>query len=333
MPQNADRDVADAETIEGGPEAAENIQKWMKQLRDNVEIEGNVEMTLYQWGRSKDDERPIVTVDFEHSLSDEQQAEAMVDAAIEEISHLQMPKMRFVLRAEGFRARISFLLKMDLDEEAEDYEDLEDAPNRTGLIAQLMRHNERTTGMSHKAMKNVIEEQRRELERRERRIETLENKQVEVMRAMEDLQNMRHVRDMEVQKMRNSDKRLDQVADVVMLGAPIVMAKIFGGGAAAAQMQSAPGVRSPFETIVESLLNSMTQEQFVTIFNSELFTLPQKAALKEMAMFMLERRNAEEEARKKKEAEREKENGAPPATTPADKSGETMEGEAVPAGA
>jgi hypothetical protein len=317
----------DAEYVEGGSDARAKILAFLEKLSRSTEVEGEVMLHLCQHGGAQ--EEVIYEVEFEPTSGPGEIADELVERAEEDCRGLSAKKIKYTVKAEGLAGRATFTLKCSQAEE-EDLEDIEDLPNRKGLMRQLMRHQETIMKIATTSQRNVMEmannivaEKRREVEDRNKRMESLEAQFMNNAKAYEDLINGRHMRDLELRKLENSERRKDQVGSMLMQGVPILVSKFMGGGAAAGGTVphngngeggggapvGGPMGRTPLEHMMEGFMGTLDQEQFNAIMNSGVFKPEQIMGLMEIFKYILERKAAEEAANAGKKPE-----GAPAAS-------------------
>lgn len=128
---------------------------------------------------------------------------------------------------------------------------------------------------------------------KDQRIKMLESAQINNLKAFEELISGRHARDIELRRMENAERRKDQVAGVLMQSAPILVGKVLGGGAGAAQMAQGPGGRTQLELMLEGFLGSISQEQFGKLMELGIFEPHQTMTLMEIIRFVMDRQEAE----------------------------------------
>lgn len=301
----------DAEYVEGGSDARTKILAFLEKLSRSTEVEGEVMLHLCQHGGAQ--EEIIYEVEFEPTSGPGEIADELVERAEEDCRGLSAKKIKYTVKAEGLAGRATFTLKCSQPEE-EDLEDIDDLPNRKGLMRQLMRHQETIMKIATTSQRNLMEmtnnivaEKRREVEDRNKRMETLEAQFMNNAKAYEDLINGRHMRDLELRKLENSERRKDQVGSMLMQGVPILVSKFMGGGTAAGNGNGAPPSgspggggpmgRTPLEHMMEGFMGTLDQEQFNAIMNSGVFKPEQIMGLMEIFKYILERKEAEEAAR------------------------------------
>ncbi len=222
-------------------------------------------------------------------------ASEIVDAAVDDCEGLRAKVMKYNVRADGVSLRCVFTLKGD-DGEEDDEDDTEDLPNKKGLLGLLMRHQQGTYKLSIGASRHMIDRLMEQNDAKDKTILQLQTAAMENMKAVEELMSGRHIRDMELEKMHNKDRRMDQLAGTVMQGFPLLVSKFLGGGAGAAAMQSAPGARTSLEGLVEGFTKTLDSEQFQQILSSGLFRPEQVQGLIEIVKFVMEREEAEKKA-------------------------------------
>lgn len=296
-------DIEDAETVEGQGEALDKVHRFIKNIQESVEMEGGFVFSLIQHGRASDEEDPVFTSELEVTGNARELAQEIIDAAIEDVSEFFKGTHKYVVRADNVRARCLFSLKVNPKEEDEDMDDIEELPNKKGLLSQLMRHQEKIMKVAVGSVKSVIDMQARSIKERDSRISELEGRQIDTIKMTEDLMSGRHARDLEMRKLETKEKRMGEIAGVVMQGAPVLLSMIANsqaktgadGNAPPAQMGPSPQ-SSPIESMVEALIGDLTPEQFAKIYESGVFSPMQIVTLVEIAKSVQAKQQAAEAA-------------------------------------
>lgn len=296
-------EVRDALEFQGLPEARQKCIEFLTKVTESLEAEGEFKVTLSQ--AAKHGEIPVMTAvyAFDSPLADF--VEEIIDAVMKDAEDLGRGRFKYSITVQGLKGRATFAVVLP-EREGEDDDDLDEAPNKRGLIGQQMRHTEAlmkiTVGFA-KDNQKTLREENKELRNR---IRELEAKYPETVKQYEELISMRHVRDLEYKKLENGERRKDQVGHILMQLAPVLGAKFLGGGAKAAVEM---GAKTPLEVMIEGFLTTFNQEQLMKLMNSGILSPVQMMGFKEIVGFILERQAAEEAARV---ASQQQANGQPP---------------------
>lgn len=315
MPRVNTKDVEDASFVEGGEQAFVAVQKFLNQVRRSSENEGSVDVTLSQTtsrkGHTRAENDSVGDFAFDMQTDVDELANEIVDAAVEDCEGLRARVMKYHVKVAGMSPRAVFTLKGD-DGTEQEMDDVEDLPNRKGLLGLFMRHNEGQHKLSIGTSRHLIDSLMAQLDKKEETILKLQANAMENIKAFEELVSGRHMRDMEMRKVENKDRRMDQLAGTVLTGFPLLVSKFLGGGAGAAAMASVPGARTPMETLLEGFVKTLDPEQFNNIVSSGIFRPEQVAMLVEVVKFMMER----DEAEKDKSAKESNGSGKTPGPQP-----------------
>jgi len=291
-----DDDIEDATVVDGIQEAYHKVEVFLKKVKKSPENEGQMDITLAQTtGRKDQEDDAVETFELDMQTDIDALASEIVDCAVEDIEGIKTKSMKYSLKANGLQLRAVFTLKFDEGEE-EDMDDVDDLPNRKGLLALLMRHTQGQHKLSIGTSKHMIDQLMDENKRKDETILTLQKQAMENIKAYEELVSGRHMRDMEMRKMENKDRRMDQLAGTVLTGFPLIVSKFLGNGAGAAAMQAVPGARTPMEAMLEGFIKTLDKEQFTALMGSGVLRPDQIAGLVEIVKFVMEREEAEEKA-------------------------------------
>lgn len=293
-----DEEIENATSVEGIQEAFGKISSFLKKVQKSPENEGSMDIILSQTTSKKNkdqDDDSVGTFVCELQTDVDTLASEILDAAIEDIEGLRAKNMKYNVRAEGLSLRCTFTLKCD-DGEEEDMDDVEDLPNRKGLLALLMRHTQGQHKLSIGTSKHMIDHLMDENKRKDETIAALQRQAIENIKAYEELISGKHMRDMELKRQENKDRRMDQLAGTVLTGFPLLVGKFLGNGAGAAAMQTVPGARTPIEAMLEGFIKTLDGEQFNALLASGVLRPEQVAGLVEMVKFIMEREEAEKAA-------------------------------------
>lgn len=301
MPLSADTE--DAIQFEGLPEARQKVIEFLTKTCESLETEGEVHVTLSQAAKHGEQYVAESVYAFDEKLEDF--VEEVMLTVMKDAEDIGRGRIKYSIKVKGVKGRVTFAINIP-EREGEDEDDLDEVPNKRGLIGQQMRHTEAlmkiTVGFAKENQKTLREENK-ELRQR---IRELEAKGVETVKQYEELISMRHVRDLEFVKLQNGERRKDQVGHLLMMLAPTVAAKFLGGGAKAAVEV---GAKTPFEVMIEGFLSSLDAKQLQNIANSDLFTGPQKLGLQQIIMYVIERQEAEMQAQQARNGQANGSNG------------------------
>ena len=169
--------------------------------------------------------------------------------------------------------------------------------NLSGVTTQLMRHNEANARLAIGQTLDVISHYRSLLAAREKRIEELETKYWKVAELYERLTSMQHERELEVLRMKQSDKRQDFLRDKLDMLAPVLVSKVMPGAAKGGALG---------EELIRQFLKSLSPKQMESIVGA--LSPEQAAVINEVYVAYGEREVAKDEA--KKNAKKTASNGA-----------------------
>jgi hypothetical protein len=166
---------------------------------------------------------------------------------------------RTMLRVEGQGAREAFFSETE-------------APDARGITSQLMRHNEVAARMALTQTSDIIDYYRRALDARDERIEQLEARHFKTLELYEELQSLKHERELDVIREQRADQRTQFLKEKLDMLAPVLMNKLLGkGGAGGAQ---APPVLG--EELMRQFLKSLTPSQIEALMG---MLRPEQAAV------------------------------------------------------
>lgn len=185
--------------------------------------------------------------------------------------------------APGRRFTMRVASSPDADDGSEDPSRTE-TPDKSGIVAQSMRHSEALMKMATAGAQQTIQALTRQLAIKDETIAKLSEKHLESIELIEDLSSSKHERDLRLLRETNTQKRQDDLVNMVTPLVPVMLAKLTGqkvlpGGAG-------DGVRA--------LLTSITEDQFGSLMQ---VLRPEQQAL--VANMMREMQEADE---KRKEA-------------------------------
>lgn len=274
--------VENGTIIEGIVEASQKVRAFLAKYKDSTENEGVLIIELYQ--ASVGQEEIVETFELEQGESLDKLVDEILEAATEDADGLVTGgKVKYTVKVEGLRGRVAFSLKVVAGED-EDMEDVEDLPNKKGLITQQMRHNEKLMKTSMGIMEKFGNILQKALHDKDQRISDLERVHLDGIRMFSEVAQAKHVQDMEFRKLEREETRKDQAIGVLAQGAPMLMhmvASKLGG--------SPPQGPSPLEQALTSFMNSIRGEQIQALIQSGIFDQGQLMGLLEMAKTIEER--------------------------------------------
>lgn len=279
-----------ATTCEGGTEARRKVLEFLTKVAEGMETEGEIKVVLHQVAKGGEQAIAEDVYDFADPL--EQFASELIDEAEKDAMDIGRGKIKYSLRVAGKNARCTFALTVPENEDS-DLDDIDEVPNRKGIISQQMRHTEAAWGTTRAVVKDAQELLHRTIRDQAARIQVLERQALENVKLYEDLFNMKFARDLELAKLQKSEMRKDQVGHVLMQGLPIVMAKLLGGGQKAAVEMM--GSKTPLEQMLEAFLGTFNREQLEKIMVSGVLSPPQIAAFGEILTYVMDRHEKEQE--------------------------------------
>lgn len=288
--------IRDALQFQGVTEAQSKVLAFLTKAAESLETEGEFKITLAQ--AAKTGTIPVYQTVYAFDEKLEETAEEVVQAACTDAEELGRGKVKYSVHVDGVKGRTTFSITIPAREE-EDDDDIDDLPNKRGLIGQQMKHNEVILKVAVGQSKETNEMLRSMLREANARISVLESQRLEQFKAFEEVLSMKQVRDIEFRRLESSERRKDQVSHMLIQGLPILASKLLGGGAKAGEMISG---RTQLESMLEGFLMTFNREQLEKIAMAGVLSPPQMAGFMEIITFVLERQAAEEAKR----------SGAPP---------------------
>lgn len=279
-------DVENGTIIEGIAEASQKVKAFLSKYKDSTENEGTLVIELYQAAVGQ--EEIVETFEYEQGESLDKLVDEVLEAAVEDADGLVTGgKVKYTVKVEGLRGRVAFSLKVVAGED-EDIEDVEDLPNKKGLITQQMRHNEKLMKTSMGIMEKFGNILQKALHDKDQRIADLERVHLDGIKTFAELTQAKHVQDMEYRKLEREESRKDQAIGVLAQGAPMLMhmvASKLGG--------SPPQGPSPLEQALVQFMNSISGEQIQQLIASNIFNQGQLMGLLEMAKAIEEKQQGQ----------------------------------------
>lgn len=162
---------------------------------------------------------------------------------------------------EKTRARARFTFRVFGDEEEDTGEVSSEPATKSGLLTQLMRHNEGLTKSLVAANAQIISTLQRTIARQAEQLEKSDEQRIEGFRIMEDLLSEKNKRDIEAAREAHAlDMKQDALNSVKML-LPVAINKMVG-------KHVLPENLSAKEAQFKALAESMTPDQFAGILSN-----------------------------------------------------------------
>jgi len=141
-------------------------------------------------------------------------------------------------------------------------------PTEKGITKQLMRHVEGMARINASSMGGIIAHYEKTIERLQKRVETLESRELESKEAYEELLSLKQTRDIEKLQAESKEKRIDDIVGTVKMLLPSVVNKLAG-------KEVVPGATDPVRIQVEAVVKTLKPEQLSKMMN---VLEPQQAA-------------------------------------------------------
>jgi hypothetical protein len=148
-------------------------------------------------------------------------------------------------------------------------EGMSEAPTKTGLVNQQMRHNEALMKIATMQSTHIISQQALTIQRLTAQLESMQQKHFDTVELMEDLMSKKHERELTAKTQGNKLELQREMANKLMLLAPTIVN-------AAAKKRLMKENTTPIEQLLHSLFVSFKPEQFNGLMESEMFTPDQK---------------------------------------------------------
>lgn len=304
--------VRDAVTCEGGVEARTKVHDFLKKVENGLETQGELKVLLCQ--AAKMGEQDVDEQIYDFSVPLEEFVNDLVSSAESDAMDIGKGRVKYSVRVVGKQARCTFALSVP-EREDEDVEDLDELPQKRGLISQQMRHNEAfakiVVGQAREGS-DVLREIIRDLRAENT---TLKRREAETIKTLEELRSMQFARDLEVMKLHKAEQRKDEVAKILMAGAPILLTKLLGGGAptvsaalgsggggggeqssGASPATGGPVQWTELELMLRGFIQTFNEQQLMQIAQSGLLSPVQFAAFRDILICVLQKDEAEKQA-------------------------------------
>lgn len=283
--------VIDAQGI-ATDDARRKVKAYVEEITQGAEVEGDITFELTRFGIGQTGS--LGEVDFSFGQNIAEIVDEIVDIADTEARELigaGKQKVKFTLRAirngKPIVRRETFALEIPQTGEDEEEDFLEELPTAKGALALTMRHQEKviraTIGPQQKMME-ALQRDNREL--REQNAALL-RASMEQWKMFQELVDAKHARDLEIRRFENDERRRDQVGNMLIQGAPVLLNKLLAGGGA----PIVPETATPTEQLIGGLLSTIRPDQFQNLMQTGQieFDVMQRATLAEIAMKFVEK--------------------------------------------
>lgn len=234
-------------------EARISVKKFVKNMTDGAETEGDVVFQVALWGFGSTE--PVADVTFSFAQGVEACADEILDCAQNNALSFGIGKRKYKVLCKGQTGFAVFILDVPPPEESDELDILDEAPNRRGITTALMRHTEKAVqtalGSAHKQITYL----HTQLRAKDDRISELEGKYLEVLKYLEELASAKHVRDLEMKRQENEERRTDQISGMLMTLLPLGANKLLGAKLLAEPMGG-------LDTAIAGLMAGVDQKQF-----------------------------------------------------------------------
>ena len=247
--------MKDGRYIQGGEEASERLIEWLSKKLKSTEIEGDVEINLFQKAQTGEMDVDKFTWTLDSGL--EELVDEIIEAAERDAENYRK-STRYGVRIEGKEQCLTFTLKVPPIDEDEDNEliDFEELPNRKGIIGQLMRHTEiavKDMLTSSRMGRDDMLKENKDLRQENANLRRLYYDQV---KHIEEIQSMQFARNMKIKEFEKSEERKDKATEMGFKILPLLASKVLGGENGA-QFAAEVGTGSPIEQMVDGFVKSL----------------------------------------------------------------------------
>lgn len=282
---------------EGIPEAEKRVRTYLEKYAGSAENEGDLQIEIYHHIAGEEDPAPFDVIEFDPGLTVDQVSKRIVSSADDYCEGVEAGKARFRVEIDGVRGSCVFTLTVP--ERGMGDDDVDEAPNMKGLMMQKMRHQEALVGANTKLVSSVsamyegAARSWKELAQMyAKRVEELEKSHIETIKAYEDINSARHMRERELRKDDKAEKRMDQVAGILMQGAPALFNRVFGGGSGPEKGKIVHEALTPLENQLMAFMATFNREQLEKMASSGLFEPAQLMGFMEIAKHVIDLKEA-----------------------------------------
>jgi hypothetical protein len=179
----------------------------------------------------------------------------------------------FAYYGEAKKSKGRFPFKASPNDEAEPNEgtQLTEPPTTTGMVTQLMRHNENIMRVSAASMSSVLTAMQTMIAKQATTIEQLTGDRLETLDVMESLMSLKHDRDMESSRETAKIERNKQLVDKLGPLVAIVANKVVGRPLLPSRAPQDLALGELFKTLkpeqLEKLAGVLTQDQLMLILS------------------------------------------------------------------
>lgn len=148
--------------------------------------------------------------------------------------------------------------RITVDEDVNDEPLNTEGPNKTGLVAQSMRHTEAMMRYSTVAIGQVIANQSRTIERLSAENEALLKQHARTFEVLEELQSHKHEREIEIRKAEFKEQVTRDMVNKAGLLLPSLVNRVVG-------KRLLPERTTPLEESIKQFMSSLTEDQMMTL--------------------------------------------------------------------
>lgn len=309
-------DYQDAKSCEGTAEARRIVQGWLEIIKKSVEIEGDIPLELWNVGLGQEGP-PVYATEWDITEPVDNVLDELMEHAEEDALNIGRGAVRFKVIVEDMKkaGRAAFTLRIPNNGELnlDDMEDIDELATQKGLLTQLMRHQEKTMKVGLGGSDKTMSHMSKMLDAAYKRINELEAQYMNNAKTYEELLSGKHMRDLELRKLDNDERRKEQVAGILMQGVPLLLNKFLmskppelgQGTASGVANGNAVGVSggkpveetsTTLELMVEGFFHTFTPNQLQDIMQKNVFTPQQMMMFVEIAKVIQSRIYARESA-------------------------------------
>lgn len=158
-------------------------------------------------------------------------------------------------------AKLSIRVAPDADDEEGDL--MSEAPTKTGILAQQMRHTEVFARIAVQSADSTIRSLNKQNEELRAQVEKLLDKNFELTELMEQLMSKKHERDLATKEAGFKMETRQELTNKLMLIAPILVNKLFARDGKKILKENTTAI----EQLVHSIMVSIKPDQFESLLN------------------------------------------------------------------
>lgn len=287
--------MKDASFVTGVDEARTRVSRYVQGIVDSSETEGDVTFRCFRYGIGGDANNALCESDYSFDMGSigpvvEEIVDAAVAEALETGTGHTLTKFRVVAVRNGKVIVKKETFSLTTPESEDEPGFLEELPTKDGVTALLMRHQEGVYKLAVNGSQKAIESLQRENRELREQNAALMRQGMESWKLFQDLVDAKQARDLEFRRFEAEEKRKEQVAGMLVQGAPLLLQRFVTG--------PAQGAASPMEGMLDGLLSTFTRDQIALMAQTGRIELDpmQRAAMLEIAMAFVTKKEAAEKA-------------------------------------